>query len=181
MSTILSIASIIEIGKVSIYKSANYVAKGALFGGTVIKPIPPVQIAWVTDALEWGYDGGAQTEQSLRQTGNYAYWLYGKFGLEAQYVIDGAGGGSVTPTPSGGLRPNQLNFTVAASGTPILDGETTVTLSDFIGWNLVLDKNGQPMTQISTAPIYYTWNRVTGLLILNQAAITGDEFQITPV
>lgn len=108
-------------------------------------------------------------------------WLWAltmPYGLQAQF-IDGGGGGQVTPiVPSG--KPEQLNFTVDASTTPLIDGQTSVILPQFIGWNLLLDKNGQPMTQISTAPIYYTWNRTTGQLTLNQAATTGDEFQITP-
>ena len=181
MATILSIADIIEVGRASTYLSANYTSRASLYGGINIKPVPPVQIAFVTDALDWANDGGAETAASLRSTANYLYWLCGKFQLQAQNIINGAGGGTVSPTPGGGLRPNQLNFTVAASGTTFIDGQTTVTLTDFIGWNLVLDKNGQPMTQISSAPIYYTWVRTTGVLTLNSAALTGDEFQITPV
>jgi len=153
--------------------------RAALYGGTNIKPIPPVQIAFVTDALRWGNDGGAETAASLRSTANYLYWMCGKFQLEAQYIISGAGGGSVSPTS--GTTLNQLNFTVAASGTTLIDGQSTVTLTDFIGYNLLVNKNGTPLAQITTAPVYYTWNKTTGLLTVVPAAFLGDEFQITAV
>lgn len=182
MATILPVDEIIEIGDASTYLSANYVGKQALFGGTVIKPTPPVQIAWVTDALRWGYDGGAQTTASLRSTANYLYWLCGLFQLQAQNIIDG-GGGSVTPTPSGGALPNPLDFIVAASDTPIIDGQSTVTISQFIGYNVELTRDVYP--QYTTNPgdgsTYYSWNRLTGELVLfNGAAYTGERFRIFP-
>jgi hypothetical protein len=130
-------------------------------------------------SVAW-YNGQATIDADyLYKVSNWLWALTFPYGLRAQY-IDGGSGGQVTPiVPSG--RPNQLNFTVDASTTPLIDGQTSVVLPQFIGYNLVLDKNGQPMTQISTAPIYYTWVKATGTLTLNQAAVTGDEFQITPV
>ena len=181
MATILPVDEIIELGKASIYLSANYVAKRRLFGGTVIKPTPPVQIAWVTDALEWGYLGGAQTDQSLRQTANYAYWLYGKFQLEAQNIIDGPGGGSVAPTPSGSTLPNPLDFEVSAS-TTVATGETSVTLSQFIGYDVNFSRGGimQNTTSLGDGSSYFAWNRVTGLFSIYPAAQVGELFRIMP-
>src|SRR6185503_9845049 len=169
MATILSVADIIDLGKVSTYLSANYIRRQGLFGGTVIKPTPPVQIAFVTDALEWGYDGGAQTDASLRSTSNYLYWLCGKFQLEAQQIIDGDGGGSVTPTPAGGTLPYPLDWEITADSTPLKEGDLSVTLSQFIGYNIQFTRNN--ITQNTTAPLdgfstYYSWDRATGLFTL---------------
>src|SRR5687768_10647999 len=110
MPVLLDIPDIIEIGDVSGPLSALYTSKKSLFGGSVIRPVPPIQIAIITDILRWGYDGGAQTDATIREIGNYAYWMYGKFGLGAQNIISGPGGGSVVPTPSGGGQPNDLDF-----------------------------------------------------------------------
>lgn len=183
MATILPVDEIIEIGDASTYLSANYVGKQTLFGGTVIKPTPPVQIAWVTDGLRWGYEGGAQTAASLRSTANYLYWLCGLFQLQAQNIISGDGGGSVTPTPSGGTLPFPLDFIVAASGTPIVDGETSVTISQFVGYNidLYIDNFVLYTTDPGDGSTYYSWNRTTGeLVIIDGVPYTGQRIRIQP-
>lgn len=182
MATILSIADIIEVGKASTYLSANYVSRGSLFGTRIIKPNLPVQIAFVTDALEWGNDGGAETDASLRTTANYLYWLCNKFQLEAQNIINGAGGGSVVPSGGGSsVTLNPLQFIVAASGTTMVDGESSVTLTDFISYNIIFSRNGIPQSTVTTEASYYLWNKVTGLLTISPAANTGELFQIFPL
>lgn len=172
---------IILWGKISQALSARGEAqKRALTNGAIDKDLH-IKLYVERKTVEW-YNRQATIDNNILYTiSNWLFALEGVWGLQAQF-LDGGSGGSVTPvSPSSTSRPEQLNFTVAASGTPFIDGQTSVTFSNFIGYNLVIDKDGQPMTQISTAPIYYTWNRVTGVLTLNQAAITGNEFQITPV
>lgn len=176
---IATIPEIIDRSQVSIYLSGNDNSKGTLFGPRKAAPGSPISIALISDVLNWGYDGGAETAVDLRQMANYLEWLIGTNGLQAQYILTGAGGGAVIP--GGGSIPAQLNFTVGASGTTLIDGQSTVTLTQFIGYNLLVNKSGQALTQITTAPVYYTWNKVTGLLTVVPAAFLGDEFQITPV
>ncbi len=198
MASILTVSEIIELGQASTYLSANYVSKQGLFGGTVIKPTPPNQIAWVTDALRFGYDGGAQTDASLRSTANYLYWLCGKFQLEAQQIINGDGGGSVTPTPAGGSLVNPLDWEVGSTATsiaPLAENETSVLLDgtngmpDLRGYNIEFTRGN--LTQYTTAPpdgisTYYSWNRVTGLFTVLAAtfpfgaAQLGEQFRIYP-
>lgn len=167
-------------GKISQPLSAIGEAKKKATRGATVDTDLHIKLYVERKTVEW-YNGQATIDNDILYTiSNFLFALEGIYGLKAQY-LDGGSGGSVTPvSPSSTGRPNQLNFTVAAAGTTIVDGQVTVSLPDFIGWNLLLDKNGQPMTQISTAPIYYTWTRDTGILTLSQAAITGDEFQITP-
>jgi hypothetical protein len=182
MATILSIADIIEVGDASTYLSANFTSRAALYGGTNIKPIPPVQIAFVTDALRWGNEGGLATAASLRSTANYLYWMCGKFQLQAQNIISGAGGGSVSSTASGGDLPYPLDFIVSASSF-IVTGASSVTISQFIGYNVEFDRNGIP--QYTTNPgdgsTYFSWNRTTGAFaLLNGAAQVDEKFRIIP-
>lgn len=179
MPTILSIANIIEIGRASTYLSANYTSKKALFGGSVIRPVPPIQIAWVTDALDWGYTGGGETAASLRSTANYALWLYGYFQLQAQAIIFGPGGGSVVPTPSGGGSPNDLDFEVTASST-MVTGATSISIPQFIGYNVDFARGGimQNTTNLGDGSSYYSWNNVTGVFSIFPAATEGELFRI---
>ncbi len=187
MPTILSVAEIIDLGKITTYLSANYMRSGALFGQRVIKPTLPVQIAFITDALIWGVEGGGETTASLRSTANYGYWIYGKFQLEAQQILNGDSGGSVVPTPSGGGLPNPYDWVVGSTTSdtePLKDGDTSVTLTSFIGYNLEFTRNN--LTQNTSVPAdgistYYSWNRVTGLFTLNNgAAMLGEQFRILP-
>ena len=188
MPTILPVSEIIEIGDVSTYLSANYVSKAAVYRPSVIKPVPPIQIAMVTDAIRWGVEGGAETAASLRSTANYAYWMYGLFQLQAQYILNGAGGGSVVPTPSGGGGVNALDFEVTAS-SPIVTGGTTITLDgtngnpDYRGFLIVNISRGgvwQNTTSLGDGTNYYAWNSVSGLLSIFAAAGAGELIRITP-
>lgn len=193
MPNILSIPDIIEIGDVSIYLSGNYSSKGAIYRPTVVKPTPPIQIAMVTDALRWGYDNnsGAQIAESLRSTANYAYWLYGLFQLQAQYILNGAGGGSVVPTPSGGGNPNDIDFIVSDTSI-IATGDSYIYLDgtngnpDLRGYDIEFFRSGQPnyTTPQAGGAVYYYWNSLTGLLQLlpdpGGEATEGEPMRISP-
>lgn len=175
-----TIAQIITRGKLSIPLSANYNSKQVLFSQALASPTSPVLIAMVTDALEWANERtDIYTQAEIIQIADYLIWLTGRFGLQASGIT--GGGGSVVPVTPGGLLPNQLNFTVDASTTPLIDGDTSKTFSQFIGYNLTVVKNSQPLDQITTKPVYYLWNKATGAFSTNLATITGDEWQITPV
>lgn len=196
MPTILSISDIIELGKVSTYLSLNYTDKSALFkGGAVMRPLPPNLITMSWYALEWGLDGGAQTDASLRQTGNYCYWIYGKFQLEAQRIINGSGGGGgsvvPTPTPSAMLNPYDWRVgTITTADAPLKVGDTTVTLDgtngtrDFRGYNIEFYRGSQPdyTTNPQDGSVFYSWNRTTGVFtLLNGAAQLDEPMRISPV
>jgi hypothetical protein len=56
---IATIQQAIDRGEVSVYLSANYNSNAALFPIRVIKPVSPLTIAMVTDALSWGYNDGS--------------------------------------------------------------------------------------------------------------------------
>ena len=191
MATILSVASIIDLGNASTYLSANYVSGGTIYGPRLIKPNLPVQIAFVTFGLNYGYTGGAETTASLRATASYAYWLYGKFQLEAQQIVNGAGGGSVVPTPSGGGQLNPYDWVVGATTSatePLKNGDTSVILTRFIGIATLNFVRGN-LVQNTTPPpdgmsTYYSWNSVTGLFTLKSgtspfgAAQLGEQMRI---
>lgn len=180
MPTILPVTDIVTIGDISTYLSANYTSKKSLFGGSVIKPQPPQQIAYITDALRWGIEGGAETSENNRGMANYLYWLCGYFQLQAQYIMNGPGGGSVVPTPSGGGQPNDIDFIVSASSIIPTDG-TSLLLDgtngnpDLRGYDIDLFRGSQVQytTPQQGGAAYYRWNNVTGLL--NLLPVPGGE------
>lgn len=184
MPTELSIADSIEVGEVAVYKSANGTEADAAFGGSLGKPVPPVQIAYTTDALRWGYEGGAQTAASLRTVANYLIWLCGAYQLQAQNIIYGPGGGSVSPTPPSGTTPNGYDFVVdvtAGPTNPVKEGDTSVTLTSLIGFNIIFNRNNIPQSTINVGGSYYSWNKSLGIFSFSPAAVATELFQIIPV
>ena len=155
MSAIPTIAEAISYGDVSVYLAANDNSDGALYGKRLAAPRSPITIAYVTDALRWQYDG-SPADTTLRRTANYLIWLCGKYGAQANAIINGtSGGGTVNPPSSGGL----------VSPVPI-------TGSDFAN---ATDWNGAGVG-FSIAPTYTLqvfWNDV------NRFLTEGTEWQRT--
>lgn len=168
-----TVQQIINIAKISQYLAANDISKGSLFGKRKI-PITPQVLYMERKAVEWMY-GIDSTDDSLTMTANYLYSLCRGYNLQAS-SISGTGG-SVSPvTPAQAPAPYQ--FLVAASGNIINNGESSVTISSFIGFNLLFARGGIPQSTVSTESSYYSWNKTTGLFTVSPAAITGELFQI---
>ena len=167
MGTLLTISVIIEVGKVSTYLAANSNSKGALFGKRLASPNSPVTIMMATDALNWGNTNPSDT--TLRGTANYSLWLDGRYGLDAQYIISGSGGGAVIPVRPGNL-PLPIQFVVTASSF-MIDGQSTATITSFIGFNLLFTRGGITQSTVNTQPSYYSWDRDTGLFTCTPAAV----------
>ncbi len=171
-------------GDISTYLSANYNSKGVLFGGRKA-PISAVSIALVTDALRWGYQGGSQTDESLRSTANYLIWLCNMWGQEAEAISQGAGGGTVIPP--GTTVPDPYDWVVStttSSTEPLKSGDTSVVISNLIGWNIdyFRGKVLQQTTDEGDGSTYYGWNKGTGTLTLfNGAAQLGEPMRISPI
>lgn len=173
-----TIPQTIARGDISIYLAANNNSVGALYGGR-LSPVSALTIAIVTDALRWGYNGGAQTAQSLREVANYLIWLTGKYGQQAEYILNGSGGGTVIPiSPTN--PPARLDFYVTDS-TTIATGQSTIIIPQFIGYELDLYRNNIPQAIVTDgASSYFTWNKNSGTLFIDGAAIEGDLFSLIP-
>ena len=179
MSALLSISDMILIGRVSIYLSSNNNSKGALFGKRLSSPFSPIQIATVTDALKWQYEGDP-TDDTLRGVADYLIWMCGSYGLQAQYIISGSGGGTVVP--SANTRPSRLDFVVSTSSI-IPTGNSGLTIPQFVGWNLMFSRGGieQSTVDIGDGSSWFSWNRDTGTFGCTPAAQEGEQFILTPV
>lgn len=181
MSALLTIPEIITVGDVSIYFSGNDNASGVLFGKRLSSPKSPVEIAALTDALRWQYEdlltnNDVSQDDTLRGTANYLVWMCGRYGLQAQGIIAGSGGGSVIPVPMAAPLPYQ--FIVDASTSFIIDGASSKTISLFVGYNLLFTRGGIAQSTVSTESSYYSWDKTTGLFSITPAAVTSELFQI---
>lgn len=132
-------------------------------------------------SLEWQLSQNpTDSDNILVGQTNYVYDLCFPYMLEAQF-ISGGGGLVIDPVSSG--LPMPYDFEITASSNPLADGQDTVTLSSFIGFNLIFNRGNIP--QSSFKPVaggsYYTWNRITGLFQSFPAATSGEIFQIVPV
>lgn len=176
MAELKTIAETIVIGDGSLPYIINYLAQGQLFGARKLTAPSPTFIAAVTDFLRWQYQSNP-TDTSLRQVANYALWLYGIFGMEVQA---GQGGGSVIPiNPNPNLNP--VEFVVDATTSPILAGGSTLYIPQFLGRNILFDRDGFAQAQINSGTSYFNWNSATTIFTCFPAAIQDQLFSINAI
>jgi len=172
----MTVPQIIQIAKISQYLAADDASKGVLFGARKAPETAKV-LYMERKAVEFLYDLDP-TDTSLVLTANYLYSLCRGYNLKAMSIT--GGGGSIAPVnPS--TQPLPLQFIVAASGTTFIDGQSSVVLTSYIGYNLLFSRGGIPQSTVTSESSYYSWNRNTGLLTISPAANLSELFQIYPV
>lgn len=114
---------------------------------------------------------------TIRGVANYLQWMCGKFGLTAQYVISGSGGGSVIPVPA--ASPNPIEFSVSSTST-IPSGGSIAILPSFKDYNIIFIRGGITQSTVNTGGSYFTWSKGTGVFTCIPAAYDGELFQIYP-
>jgi len=171
----LTVQQIITIAKISQYLSLNDVQKGSLFSPRVA-PVTPEVLYLERKAVEWMYDLNPGNS-SLPQTSAYLYSLCRGYNLQAQQISGNAG--TISP-----VNPNQIpspyDFEVSSSSL-MVNGQSTVIISSFIGYNILFVRNGIPQYTVNTGQSYYSWSRTTGTFTIYPAAITGEQFAIYPL
>lgn len=160
---IATIPQTITNGQISIYLAANDNSLGDLFGGRLAAPRSPITIALITDALSWGYTGGAQSDTDLRETANYLTWLIGKYGQRAQLISQGSGGGTVIPSGGTGSGFSFEYLVEVFGGVPDFTNSTDYNNLNIVGRNLVVFWNDIPRFLIAGTEWAYT---PTGIRIL---------------
>ncbi len=173
-----SIQDTIDIAKISTYLSGNDNASGALWGAR-LNPNLQRLIYIEMKSLEWAYEQSG-TYPNIDFIANYVYALCGRYGIKAQAILDGGGGGSVVPV-SPVTAPNPIEFVVSSSSyIPI--GADTKTITSFIGYNLLFVRNNvtQSTVDVGSGSSFYTWSRTTGVLTISPAALDTELFQLIP-
>lgn len=125
------------------------------------------------------FTGGVSSyDNSSRGVANYLYWMCGKFQIEAQFIIQGIGGGIVSVLDPF-ATPSPLEFIVSES-TAIPDGGSSATLTQFIGYNVLFMRNNVPQSTVDNGGSYFSWNKTNGQFSVSQSAYAGELFQIYP-
>jgi len=163
---IATIAQAIAQGQIALYLIGNDNAKGSLFGKRLTAPGSMVSVAMITDALDWGNSGGAQTTKDLRSMANYLIWLIGMYGQQAQAISQVQGGGAVVP---GGSAYTYYNL-VDTIGTQA----TTYSNSILVSAQQVatMTVNSGPLQTIAGGD--FTFTASTGTITWNQEFLVGD-------
>ena len=171
----LTVAQIIDVAKISQYLAQNDVLKGNLFSPPMARTTP--QILYLErKAVEWMYNiDPANT--SLVQTSQYLYSLCRGYNLQAQQISGTAG--TISPVNPAQI-PNPYDFIVTGSSL-IANGQSTVTIPAFAGFNVLFVRNGIPQSTIDTGASYFSWVKATGVFTVSPAAVLGEQFQIYPV
>jgi len=142
MAALPTIPTTIEYAKLATALCGNDNAEGALWGKRLTAPSSPITQSIVTDALEWGYDGGAVSATTLRAMANYLVWLTSPYFLTAKSIITGgSGGGSVVPGGGSGYAYVALLYTIVADSTTFQTND--LKLGKDLGFVLVDDQTFQ--------------------------------------
>ena len=169
----MTVAQIMDIWPIAQYLAANDIQNRRNNSGAVDITLPQ-KIYSIGTSVQRTYDADS-TDDTLPLTARFLYALCGKYGLQASVVMQTSG--TVSPvTPNVPTVPYQFN--VAASGNLINEGESSVIITSFIGFNLLFVRNGIPQTTLTTESSYYSWNKDTGLFTITPSAILSELFQI---
>ncbi len=169
------IPDIIQWAKASQALSAIGEANNLAYEQGTIEENLHVKLYTERKSLEYSYAQDPTSNQTY-QIGQGVLALCGVYLFEAQAAS--GGGGSITPVIPGSL-PDPIEFEASAS-TPIPTGGNSLSISTFIGYNLIFVYKGQTQTTLSTQPIYFTWNKTTGNFSFSINVQEGDLIQLYP-
>jgi hypothetical protein len=126
-------------------------------------------------SLEYAYAQDPTSDQTY-QIGQWVLALCGVYLFEAQAAT--GGGGSISPVTPGGL-PEPIEFVVSAS-SEIPTGSSTLSIPEYIGFNLIFVRNSITQSSLTSQPTYFTWNRTTGQFTCSPVAFADELFQFYP-
>jgi hypothetical protein len=165
----MTVATIIEIAKISQYLSLDDKITSVYKGGVKNKSLPQI-IYLVRKAVEW-LNTNDPSDESLPNMANYLYTICGKFGLQAQSIT--GSGGTVTPTTPGGSSTG-----IPASAFYTADGSEGTTLTIATAFPDAAGKTIFSVTRSNDVKIIITSGTPTMEQVLNngvQLAFNTDE------
>jgi hypothetical protein len=149
--------------KVCQYLCTIDIPKNGLYGGGNDLDLP-VKLYNVRTSIEKQY-AITPTDSTLTETSNYLYALCGKYALAAQAIVLGSGGS--IPSVVAGTTPLPYQFMVDASTSFITNGESSKTISSFIGYNLLFVRNNITQSTVNDGVgSYYSWSKSTGVFTM---------------
>ena len=171
----LTVAQKLTIAKISEYLVVAAIEKGGLYANGIDVQLP-FKIYNIRKSVQERYDIDP-TDTTLEATSNYLYGLC-MFVLQAQAImlISGSVAGVVS-----GTTPTPYQFIVDASTSFMIDGQSSKTITAFIGYNLLYTRGGIPQSTVSSEPSYYSWSAATGSFVTTPALTTGELIGLFPL
>jgi len=171
---VLTVAQKLVIADICEYLAVIAIKKGGLYAAGI--PIDlPEKIYNIKTSIQYRYDTDP-SDDTLEGTSNYLYSIC-RFVLQAQNImlIAGSVSGIVANT-----TPSAYRFVVDASTSFIIDGQSSKTITAFIGYDLIFVRSGITQSTIDDGGSYYSWTSSTGGLVIYPAATTSESFQLIP-
>jgi len=173
---VLTVAQRLSIADICEYLALVAIKKGGLYAAGI--PIDlPQKIYNLKTSIQYKYDSDP-SDTTLEQTSAYLYSIC-RFVLQAQSIIQIAGSVSGTIATT---TPSPYQFIVDAATSFIIDGQSSKTITAFIGYNLIFVRGG--ITQNTTddgSGSYYSWTKATGSFVCYPAASTSEIFGLFPI
>lgn len=164
----------ITISKISEYLSAVAIQKGA----KDIDVQLPGKLYNIRKTIEYIY-AQSPSNAYLTQTSNYLYGLCA-FSLQAQGIVATAG---IIAGIIARAAPLPYQFFITSNSTPMANGDSSVTLTSYIGYNLLFNRGYVPQGNVDpgNSMSYYSWDKVSGIFTAFPAAISTEFFQLFPI
>jgi hypothetical protein len=171
-----TVAEIVNIYPIALYLASIDIPKKGLSGGGDDIALPE-KIFSIGESVLYRYNQNP-TDSTLTDTANFLYAIMGKYGLKAM-AVNGSSG-SIAHVNTAQVH-DPYNFIVNSSDTLLQNGQSSVIITAFIGYNISFSRNSVPQSNINTEPSYYTWNKQSGLFTVNPAATSGELFIIAAI
>lgn len=171
---VLTVAQKLTIAEINEYLISVAIMKG----NTAIDIQLPQKIRNLRKSIQYQYDADPSIE-TLDGTSNYMLGLCLYVNAAKAIILNPGTVSGIIATTS----PSPYQFTVDASTSFIIDGQSSKTITAFIGYNLLFTRGG--VTQSTVDPggglSYYSWTKATGSFICYPAAATGEDFGLFPI
>ena len=153
------------------------ILKGGVFADGIDVQLPN-KIRNIRESIQYQYNLNP-SDITLIKTSNHLMGMC-LFSDVAERILlnPGTTGGTVA-----GSVPSPLRFTVLISGSPMINGQTSLVIPSFINYNLIFIRNGVAETTVDAGggTSFFTWLKVSGSFTCYPAANTSEAFQLIPV
>ena len=173
----LTVAEKLAIAEICEFLVTIAIEKGGLYGSGIDLQLP-TKIYNLRTTIQYQY-AQDPSDDTLEGVTNYLYGMC-MFNLQAQSIT--GSGGVIAAISGGGNFPLPYQFTVAASGTFMIDGQSTQTITAFIGYNLIFVRNNITQSVVNDGSgSYYSWTKSIGSFVCVPALNTGELVQLFAV
>jgi len=183
MAVFVPTSTYINYGKISQYLAADNISQNMLFKGGDLSPNLSQLIEITRKAIEWK-NGIDSTDESINDTSLYLYDLCGKYLREAKRILNAGNTGEIINPSTGNqvtIETPFVQFRVGDVGSPMVAGETTLTLNytGVINPSIEITLDGTELPYGDTDQISYTATyNPTSVEIVFNSPVENDQLYI---